>query len=220
MSTQNPSAATDVSQKASQSSRLGTRYSRGEATRERILTVAWGAFAERGFRGASVNDIAKNAGVTMPGLLHHFPTKSDLFSAVLDAREAQDTSRWMAMLSEEPTAFEVLDAFVAMARINADRYQFVQLTHLNSAESAPGDHPGSEFVKRHYRFTRDVLHDAFARGMDAGEIRKDIDPTVFALRVVAMIEGLENQWLHDRDGFDLASVFEGWVAELKRSLVP
>ena len=41
---------------------------RGEAARRRILDVAWQAFAERGFRGTSFNEIAKAAGLTLAGL--------------------------------------------------------------------------------------------------------------------------------------------------------
>jgi len=83
--------------------------------------VAWEAFAERGFRGTSFNEIAKAAGLTMAGLIHHFPTKVDLFAAVLAARDADDNTNLHSMLGDEPTGMQVLDAFVATARMNADR---------------------------------------------------------------------------------------------------
>ena len=49
-------------------------------------------------------------------------------------------------------------------------------------------------------------------------MRSDVDPDAIGLRVVAMIQGLENQWLHARDEIDLACVFGDWVVELKASL--
>ena len=67
----------------------GTRKSRGEARREQILDVAMRAFAEQGFRGASLAAIAAEAGISEPGLLHHFASKRELLFGVLQGTEAE-----------------------------------------------------------------------------------------------------------------------------------
>src|SRR5258708_23608397 len=53
-------------------------------TRDRVLQVAQVLFAERGYRGTSLRDIAKRIGIKAPSLLHHFPSKQQLYLAVLD----------------------------------------------------------------------------------------------------------------------------------------
>lgn len=193
-------------------------YARGDAARQRILEVAWEAFAEKGFRATSFNEIARASGLTMPGLIHHFPSKVDLFAAVLEARDADDHARLLGALGEQPSMFEVLDAFVATARMNVDRSSMVQLSHLIAAESARGNHPGTESVRAHFRNARGMVRQAVERGIEAGEISPDVRPDVVALQVVAMIEGLENQWLHEPDTIDLPGVFEAWIRDLKTEL--
>ena len=53
-------------------------------TRERILDVAEQLFAERGFAGTSVRDIAASAGLTAASLYNHFDGKEALYDAVLE----------------------------------------------------------------------------------------------------------------------------------------
>lgn len=53
------------------------------ATRERLLAAAEDAFGRKGFHGARLEDIAREAGITRPSLLYHFGTKEALYSAVV-----------------------------------------------------------------------------------------------------------------------------------------
>jgi AcrR family transcriptional regulator len=54
------------------------------ARREQILDVAVQVFAQRGFHGASMNDVADAAGVTKPVLYQHFASKQGLYLALLE----------------------------------------------------------------------------------------------------------------------------------------
>ncbi len=54
------------------------------ARREQILDVALQVFANAGFHGASMNDVADAVGVTKPVLYQHFDSKRDLYQALID----------------------------------------------------------------------------------------------------------------------------------------
>jgi len=57
---------------------------RGEATAERILDAAEALFAERGFAGTTLRDVAGAVGIRIPSLYNHFASKEALYSAVLE----------------------------------------------------------------------------------------------------------------------------------------
>jgi TetR/AcrR family transcriptional regulator len=65
------------------------------ASTERILAAARGEFAQRGFGGARLQDIAEHAGLTHPTLLYHFGSKERLYAAVIE----QAMEDWAAMTS-------------------------------------------------------------------------------------------------------------------------
>ncbi|MGZ0217615.1 MAG: TetR family transcriptional regulator [Acidimicrobiales bacterium] len=52
--------------------------------RVQLLDVAMTVFSEHGYHGASMNDVAKQAGVTKPVLYQHFPSKQDLYLELVD----------------------------------------------------------------------------------------------------------------------------------------
>ena len=57
---------------------------RGKATADRILDAAECLFAEHGFAGTAVRDIAARVSLNPASLYNHFPGKQDLYAAVLD----------------------------------------------------------------------------------------------------------------------------------------
>ncbi len=57
---------------------------KGEITAERILDAAEALFAERGFAGTTLRDVARAADLRIPSLYNHFESKETLYSAVLE----------------------------------------------------------------------------------------------------------------------------------------
>jgi AcrR family transcriptional regulator len=77
-----------------------------EATRAALLEEATRLFAERGYTGTSLEDVASASQVTRGAVYHHFAGKQALFEAVLDVQE----SRAIANVSAAATAADPWDA--------------------------------------------------------------------------------------------------------------
>jgi AcrR family transcriptional regulator len=60
------------------------RLRKGEVTAERILDAAEALFAERGYEGTRLRDVAKRVGIRIPSLYNHFEKKDALYAAVLE----------------------------------------------------------------------------------------------------------------------------------------
>jgi AcrR family transcriptional regulator len=80
----------------SQQSAEGKRAAQGRATRDQLVEVATGLFAEHGYEGTSIEAVLSAAGVSRGALYHHFAGKEALFEAVVQAV----SDRVMAELAE------------------------------------------------------------------------------------------------------------------------
>jgi AcrR family transcriptional regulator len=88
---------------------------RRQQTREHLLAAAAQVFAERGFHGASLDEVATVAGFTKGAVYSNFKNKEDLFLALFRARYEQETEALRATLeaSEVPSEDRLSD-FVAL----------------------------------------------------------------------------------------------------------
>jgi AcrR family transcriptional regulator len=73
----------------------------GKERREQLLEVARAVFAEKGFDGASVEEIAHRANVSKPVVYEHFGGKEGVYAVVVDREVQTLLSRMIAALAEE-----------------------------------------------------------------------------------------------------------------------
>ena len=63
-------------------------------TRERILDAALVSFADNGYRGTNLRDLAAGLGLSKSALYKHFESKEDIWNALLDRVEAYYNERF------------------------------------------------------------------------------------------------------------------------------
>ncbi|MFE2913283.1 TetR family transcriptional regulator [Kitasatospora indigofera] len=193
------------------------RRASGARRREEILRIAVETFATRGYHNASLAEIAERAGLTQAGLLHHFRSKTALLSGVLELR---DSSEIEALGPGRPRGTAFLDHLVETVRLNSTREGIVRLYAVLSAESVTEGHPAQQFFRDRYDGLRALVTEALREACELGEVDADLDVESVASAVIAVMDGLQVQWLLAPRSVDMAAVTRRVLTALLADLRP
>ncbi len=186
----------------------GGRAVKAEARREAILDATMAEIAERGYRGTTLAAVAERVGLTQPGLLHHFPSKEHLLIGVLEARDRWDGAALLAT----STAVR-LSHLEQIVEFNAERPGVVQTFTALAAESATGQHPAREFFTERYASVREGMA-ALLRAELGDRLAGGLTPEEAAPLLIAVIDGIQIQWLLAPDEVDMPAAFRNFLALL------
>lgn len=189
------------------------RYAKGVAKRDEILTVALDVVARVGYGKATVREIAAAAGISPTGLLHHFDSKEVLFAEILRNRDEVDAK---AVHTGAPEESSVSAVFPEIIRRNTRVPGLVQLYTRLNAEATDPHHPAHAYFRARYERLRESLADGVRRDQDGGLLPSSLDPDQTAVMLIAVADGLQSQWLHDRD-LDMCAQIDAIFRGLRRS---
>ena len=159
-------------------------------------------FATVGYHKGSLRDVADRVGMSQAGLLHHFPSKEHLLQAVLTWRD--EDAR--ALMGEPPPDRDRPAALPGrLAGYNSGRPQLVELHVILSGEGASAEHPLHEYFVQRYEGVYTLFRDAFDEAAERGELREGVDTCERRGTVIALLDGLQLQWLLHRDQVDMAA---------------
>ena len=165
------------------------------ATRQKILHAAFEEFYRHGFQGGSLNHIVDTAGATKGALFHHFEGgKNDLgYAVVEEVIQPRIKALWCDPLANsfDPIADlkRVLRRFMKEEIESGRLVQGCPLNNL-AQEMSPLDEGFRHRIENVYVAWREGLEAAFARGIKAGKVRKDISSRNVAAFVVAAQTGI------------------------------
>jgi AcrR family transcriptional regulator len=176
-----------------------TREQSKANTRERLLAAARRVFARSGFHGASVEEIASEAGFSTGALYSNFDGKEDLFLVLMEreidehAREISDAvsnrasvserarggaQQWMTMIEREPEVVLLFMEFWAYG--------------VRDADVRPK-------VAARFAQVRELLTSLLADGVREFDLELDIPAEQLAVAIDALADGIARQKLTDPD---------------------
>lgn len=191
-----------------------TQVERTKQRKEQVIHEAIRFFGQYGYHGAKLADIARAAGVTEPGLLHHFPSKEHLLMEVLAERDRLDRERYDPSVYKQ--SGDPLDSFQELVKHNETVPGLVQLFTVLVAESIDEQHPGHDFFRQRYQDLRDRTIGVLSNAQARGEIRNDIPAEQLVILLWALMDGLQIQWLYEPETIHMALLFEQFLGLLGR----
>ncbi|MER5937060.1 TetR/AcrR family transcriptional regulator [Streptomyces sp. NPDC001928] len=177
---------------------------RSEERRAEIVRAALEVIAERGYRGASLGAVAERVGLTQQGLLHYFPTKDALLVAVLKERDQWDAvpgTRWR------------IDLLASLVEYNAMRPGIIQTFSALLGESVTEGHPARDYFSRRYVEVRASMAEVL-RAEYGDRLPNGLTPERTAPLLVAVMDGLQYQWLLDPESVDMPGAFRDFLSLL------
>jgi len=174
------------------SSKPRGQYAKGAERREQIIQTATDVFATEGFEGTALKRVAERVGVKEATLFHYFRGKQELLTAVLAERDRR-------AMADSP-ADEV--GLRMAAPIAARNRREPGLTTLYAVASATANDPGHDshgYFQERYSMVVQALVEDIEQRQATGEVRKDVPAEDLARLVVAVSDGLQLQWLYDKE---------------------
>jgi AcrR family transcriptional regulator len=176
-------------------------YAKTPARRAEIVRASFEVFSVGGYHASSLREIADRVGLTQAGILHHFANKWELLEAVLTLRDEEAVA--VTGVNEANPGLETMRGFLRLIEHNLREPGIVELYCVLSAESTSVNHPAHAYFRKRYDWTVSVVADAYGDMLMRGEIHPGIDPRSAAVRTIAIMDGLQVQWLLDRDAIDM-----------------
>lgn len=175
---------------------LDARELARQRRREALLAAAEAVFAESGFAGAKMADIAARAGYSAGNLYNVFDSKEALFAELLATRGAALVARVDAALGGHVGVRAGLPRLLetALAAVEEHRAFFVMLTEVTpNLEWGGPRQEGRALRERLERLVRDWV----ARGVEAGEVPPG-DVAAYACVVQGSVNRYVTRWLQSR----------------------
>jgi len=173
----------------------GVRMTSGDR-RCQLMRVAIKLFSRKGFRGATTKEIALASGVTEAMIFRHFPSKEDLYRAILDHKASEEpVEEFLKELGGLTERRDDEGLFLAIATRILDHARrdpdFMRLMFYSALE---GHELARSFREKQFKPLNDFVADYVARRQAEGAFRK-ANPAVAVRSFVGMAV---HHWLFTR----------------------
>lgn len=184
-----------------------------------IINAALRVFARKGYHGATMPEIAAEAGLSVGGLYWYYKSKDAVVAAILAQLFDADLDALAILLAEERPAGERLLTFAQHAVATFDEHRWLIPVGIDLYGTAAHDAQARGFIQRYLGRYREAIAALITQGIERGEFRP-VDPHDAANALLAMEEGLSLLWasgpdnVRYREGFAVGAQL--FVEGLKR----
>ncbi|MBX6342574.1 MAG: TetR/AcrR family transcriptional regulator [Thermomicrobiaceae bacterium] len=188
---------------------------RSQVRRERILDAALQVFTRRGYRDASMDEIASASETSKGGVYFHFPNKQAIFVALLDRLAALLMTRAEAAIAAEPDPLRQIDAALIVVLDTFASHRSLARLFLVDALGA-----GREFNAKLMEIHR-AFADLIARHLDEAigqGLIPPIDSRVAGMVWFGALNEVVTRWVLDEGARPLEESYPALRLLLRRSV--
>jgi TetR/AcrR family acrAB operon transcriptional repressor len=183
-------------------------------TREQLLKKALAVFSKKGYASTTLEDIAREAGVTRGAIYHHFGGKAELYNTLI--REYADRGNQIMgqAVSEGGTLQNIRRrVFVRQLETIEDDREMRALMelYLFKTGSIPELEEGRQQQIESGVELIEMLAGIMSQGIEQSLLRSDVDPKEMARAYLAFQNGLINLWLTAPEQFSLKASAEAFA---------
>lgn len=161
---------------------------KGEETRQKIIAAAAPLFNKQGYAGCVIKDIMAATGLEKGGIYRHFESKEEI------AAEAFDYA-WMVASAVRQQGLE--DIPNQVDRLKQHIARFVMRSNIpggcpllnTGVDSDDGNPILRERVRNALKGWQKMLRSILVEGMEAGTVRRDVDPEKVSRLIISGLEG-------------------------------
>ncbi len=184
---------------------MSLRDSQREAAIRAILDAATAVFAERGYHGASMEDLARACDCAPATLYGYFKGKRELFARML-ADHGESYLTGVARALERADGFRAgFDAYVQhFAHWGQSNRDFLRLL-LTVMREPTGGHPDPDGAEQARIAYSGMIQGLVQRGLDEGQLQP-ARPEVLAASLSGLLHSNAWRWMFDEDPSDLGEI--------------
>lgn len=175
-------------------------------TRQKVLEAALTVFSEKGYTASKLDDVAQAANVTRGAIYWHFKDKADLFNTLVREVGMQRNEVIQQALAEGGTFTDIFRRIlIRLLQIVQEHQQVRAVMELSlfKVDQLPELAEGQTVRLEANRALISNMAMFLQMGIDAGDVRADLDPHDAARAAVAFQQGVATLWLYDPSAFSL-----------------
>lgn len=207
--------------------RRAARAQRRDARHE-LLVAAADVFAERGFRDASIDEVAERAGYSKGAVYWHFDSKDDLFLALVHEHVDRATREMIELLQSQSAERDMApEASRRFADLLARQREWLLLDNEYWSLAVRDPDARRRYAERRRELRKALGAALAARVATLGAEQVDVDPERIATVIIALTVGLAQQALvepqavpDDLLGDTIALIYKGLLARAQTTTSP
>jgi AcrR family transcriptional regulator len=183
-------------------------------TRERLLDAALESFHAKGYSATTLEDIARQAGITRGAIQWHFGNKADLFNALIRERYKQAGASFQEIFASGGTPLQLLRRTLVkwLSYVEEDiKFRTMLELMMLKTEVTPELAEGMQEKVQGNQSMVSFFADLIRQGIAVGEVRPDVHPEVAAIAALGLVNGVTTLWLIDPVAFSLRGSAEETV---------